>query len=87
MKWCITFGQQYRCEPHPVLGLIPELADGWVTVTADTELAARRQTADLIGTAWAFIYDARTMPSAYFPAGDLGDLADLVAHATGEGPA
>lgn len=53
-KWFLTFGQQYRREPHPIgMGANP---DGYVEVYAQDELHARSQVIELIGTAWSMLY-------------------------------
>jgi hypothetical protein len=78
MKFKITFGQKYRREPHPTLGYWPELVDGWLTVEAEDEMAARDQIASLIGPAYAFLYE-ETDYLQYNTAGCLGTLEDAVA--------
>ena len=53
-RWFLTFGQQYRREPHPIgMGANP---DGYVEVHAPDELAARQQVVELIGSAWSMLY-------------------------------
>lgn len=80
-KWFLTFGQQYRREPHPIgMGANP---DGYVEVHAPDELAARKQVVELIGTAWSMLYSEHEFFSEdnafeemrvvdYFPAGCSG---------------
>jgi hypothetical protein len=47
----VTFGQQYRHEAHPTF---PKAhPDGWVTVVAADELAARSLAVERLGTAWS----------------------------------
>jgi hypothetical protein len=54
-EFYVTFGQQYHHEPHPTF---PKAhPDGWVTVVAADELAARRLAVEWLGTAWSSIYD------------------------------
>lgn len=61
-----TFGQKYRDEPHP-LGISP---DGWVTIMAPDENAARAKMVELCGNRWATSYD--TEPELdYYHLGEL----------------
>lgn len=69
----ITFGQQYRTHPHPVLGTDSRLADGWYEVTAVSLDDAYDQTNARIGSAFAFAYDEQPDP-ALFTAGRIGSL-------------
>lgn len=80
MRFRITFGQQYRHTAHPVLGYMPKLPDGWVTVDGADENDARNVANALIGQAWAFIYpdDSDTFGEEFYPRGCLGRLEDLV---------
>ena len=41
-KYAITFGQKYRHEPHPALGMDARLPDGYMTLWAESEIAARQ---------------------------------------------
>ena len=50
----VTFGQQYRNEPHPRMAVAHP--DGWVTIVASSEGLARDLAYHLLGTHWAFIY-------------------------------
>jgi hypothetical protein len=61
-EWRVTFGQQYAHNPHPTFPAAHP--DGWVTVHAPTEKAARDATLALLGTRWAWMYamgDARSI--------------------------
>jgi hypothetical protein len=64
----VTFGQQYCREPHPTLPTAHP--DGWVTVVAADELAARRLAVEWLGTAWSSIYDEEP-DRALFRLGEL----------------
>lgn len=78
----VTFGVQYRHEPHPVLSF-PNLPDGYVTVEAPDWETARAVTNALFGDRYAFMYDAATHDTSYYPAGELaryGWLKDELAH-------
>lgn len=55
MEFRLTFGQQYRREPHP-LGAISH-PDGWVTVIAPDEKTARQLVLNKADEKWAFLYD------------------------------
>lgn len=84
-KWYLTFGQQYRREPHLLgMGANP---DGYVEVHAPDGLAARSQVVELIGDKWSMLYtedeffsedyafeEMRTVD--YFPAGCSGIIRD-----------
>ena len=73
----VSFGSQYRTEPHPTLGFWPELAEGVLTVEASDSLAARYFIFDLIGPAWCAIYGPDVPPGWNPPI--LGSLLDAVA--------
>lgn len=61
-----TFGQQYRTEPHPQSGH----PDGWFTIEAPDEDAARDRMVKLCGQQWATSYENEPSLSA-FPRGEL----------------
>jgi hypothetical protein len=67
-----TFGVKYRQDPHPgtINGVTPH-PDGWVTVIAPDENAARAAVAEQIGNAWAFCYPKDYFNAHYYPAGEL----------------
>jgi predicted dehydrogenase len=53
-EYRVTFGLKYRTNEHPTW---PKAhPDGWLTVIAENENMARRFTAALLATNWAFIY-------------------------------
>lgn len=74
----VTFGQQYGAEeygadPHPVLGYQFAHKDGWISILAPDQDAARELTEQLLGTRWSNIYDAREIEDWdwKFPRGEL----------------
>lgn len=73
VTYFVTFGQQYRHEPHPVLRSAHP--DGWFEVRgAVDEMEARVVVAALLGTAWSFIYTAADFPRRLFPRGCVATL-------------
>lgn len=77
-RFYVTFGQKYRRQPHPVLGDRPELPDGYLTVEADSYLAARQQAVELLDIYFSSIYQLDDSADALYPAGDLGTLQQAV---------
>ena len=73
----VSFGSMYRTEPHPVLGFWPELADGVLTVEADSGADAREKVHAAIGPAWCALYREEEPPG--WDAPDLGPLWAAVA--------
>jgi hypothetical protein len=75
-KYYITFGQKYRTEPHPILGIC--CADGYVVVKAEDMKQARDFVFTTFGTAWSNIYAENydfAMPiNELFPMGEIGFL-------------
>lgn len=84
-EYRITFGGQYRTEPHPYFPAAHP--DGWLTVLATDEYAARRAVITTIGPNWCGIYhpDDPWYPGSdratalagdvdYFPLRELGRL-------------
>lgn len=70
LEWRVTFGQQYARDPHPTFGAAHP--DGWVTIHARSEQAARDEAYTWLGRHWAFMYamaGARSV-SAYAEDGD-----------------
>lgn len=69
-EYRVTFGSGHV--PHPRL---PEAhPDGWLTVVAADELAARVATIERIGRAWAFIYspgDSHYPDERHYPRGEV----------------
>ncbi|MFC5992891.1 hypothetical protein ACFQE5_01550 [Pseudonocardia hispaniensis] len=61
----ITFGSAHHGD-NP-----PRHRDGWWTVHAPNELAARLAVIERIGRAWSWIYTPDTFDPAFFPAGEL----------------
>lgn len=51
----VTFGVQYKHEPHP-RSSIEGLGDGYVTIVAADEMKAREMVAEHFGHHWSFIY-------------------------------
>lgn len=71
----ITFGQQYRREPHPAFD--NATPDGWLTVHASDEMAARTAVVAVIGRAWSGIYETpfdAAEWTEYYPLGEVGVL-------------
>lgn len=84
MKFYITFGQRYRRETHPVLGDRPDLPDGWLTIEAATEIAARYWLVANLDNAYAFVYeedDFFKTTAHYHHLGELGDVREAVKEA------
>ena len=81
-KYAITFGQKYRHEPHPVLGMDARLPDGYMTLWAESEIAARQWLVDNIDNAYCSIDDEAHFvaeTAAHYPLGHLGDVKARVA--------
>lgn len=84
-EYRLTFGSQYSHEPHPAL---PNLVhpDGWFTIVADDENAARRLVIRLLDRAWSMLYSPEevaakpTDPGAswesLFPRGEMLRIVD-----------
>jgi hypothetical protein len=69
----VTFGIQYADEPHP---LWPKAhPDGYLTIIAKDEEMARRLTAALLATRWAFMYSHEEFDRTKFSRGELGCIA------------
>lgn len=81
-KYAITFGQKYRHEPHPALGMDARLPDGYMTLWAESEIAARQWLVANIGNAYCSIDDEAHFvaeAAAHYPLGRLGDVRGRVA--------
>lgn len=83
MQFYFTFGQQYSYTEHPKLK--PEYAhpDGWVTVEAPDELAARLWFAKNFTNAWSSTYVGDDFFGSYdyYPRGELAKFTvDSPAH-------
>lgn len=71
-EYRVTFGQQYRRDPHPHLALAHP--DGWVTILAADEGAARQQALTLLDVKWSMIYapEEDGYPDTdFYPRGEL----------------
>lgn len=72
-KYFLTFGQRYRRDEHPALGMDERLPDGWITVYANDIVRARAKVHRAIGRYWSDLYEEE--PSrAMFPHGELGRI-------------
>lgn len=81
-KYAITFGQKYRHEPHPALGMDARLPDGYMTLWAESEVAARQWLVANIDNAYCSIDDEAHFvaeASARYQLGCLGDVKVRVA--------
>ena len=67
--FCVTFGQQYPREPHPMFGGAHR--DGWVEIHADDEDDARRRAVGVLGTAWSGLYTEDDFDPGLYPLGCL----------------
>ncbi len=67
--YCVTFGTQYKSEPHPKVKYADP--DGWLAIEATGMAEARQKAFDHLGTAWAFIYPEAALDKSYFPLGEL----------------
>lgn len=68
----VTFGQKYRREEHPILGMVPDLPDQWVRIEAHDEVAARSLAGVFFGQQWGFLYDEASFEKNYHPKGEYG---------------
>ena len=81
-KYAITFGQKYRHEPHPALGMDARLPDGYMTLWAESEIAARQWLVANIDNAYCSIeHEAHFVAetAARYQLGCLGDVKARVA--------
>lgn len=70
-EFFLTFGVQYRVEPHPTW---PECnPSGWVRITASSYEEARAIAIDRFGLWWSMLTPAANFNpnSTFFPAGEL----------------
>lgn len=73
----LTFGVQYRHEPHPYWkGADP---DGWVLIQATDYDAARRQAVRHFGQRWSMLYEAAYFneeenKARYYPKGAIAEI-------------
>lgn len=73
-EFYITFGGQYRHEPHPAGDWAHP--DGYLVVVAEDYSTARRRVFELLGGRFAFMYEER--PAAeWFPLGETKRVAVL----------
>lgn len=69
-QYFVTFGQQYRTEPHPKVKYAHP--DGWLTIEAPTMAEAREKAFVELGSHWGFIYENnKDFARHYFPLGEL----------------
>lgn len=68
-EYMVTFGQQYRSNPHPMVDYADP--DGWLTVEAENAVEAREKTFKELGSSWAFMYLKKDFHHEYFPKGEL----------------
>lgn len=76
-EFAVTFGSQYnpRQEVHPHWTRADR--DGWLTVIAEDEGAARALAMQLIGSRWSNIYPLGEQDASFYPLGELGRIANL----------
>lgn len=72
--FAVTFGQQYKREPHPYFGKAHP--DGFVVIVAPDWDTARRMAFDNLGQAWSFMYpydtpEEQATVDGYQPLGEL----------------
>lgn len=68
-EYMVTFGQQYRREPHPKVKYAHP--DGWLVIEAPTMAEARDKAFSELGSYWGFIYNKHQFDASYFPLGEL----------------
>ena len=68
-EYYVTFGQQYRTKPHPLVKYAHP--DGWLTVIARDMTTAREKAFAELGPDWSFIYETEKFDGGYFPMGEL----------------
>jgi hypothetical protein len=90
-EFWLTFGQRFAREHHPAftsqkIDYQPH-PDGWVTILAPDETAARELAYSVFGSAWSSIYLIRQGDeeerSTVYPLGELGRLETTIATSTG----
>lgn len=79
----VTFGVQYRHEPHPHWPSAHP--DGWLEVVAPDDDAARLLLREYIGNRYAFIYDEQRFDRAWHPLGMLACITSDGGIITAEG--
>lgn len=68
-EYFVTFGQQYRTNPHPMVKYADP--DGWLTIEAESGVHAREKAFKELGNAWAMMYLKKDFHPEYFPKGEL----------------
>jgi hypothetical protein len=68
-EYRVTFGQKYRRDPHPTYRKAHP--DGWLTIVAPDEVAARNVAVSRLGRAWAFMYAPENWDPKWYPLGEL----------------
>lgn len=81
-KYAITFGQKYRHEPHPALGMDARLPDGYMTLWAESEIAARQWLVANIDNAYCSIEHEAHFVAETAARYQLGCLGDVKARVT-----
>lgn len=78
LNFYVTFGDQYRREPHPFFdGAHP---DGYLKVMAPDELTARMLAFGLMDSAWSMLYTEHEFwkdpedVERWYPLGELGQI-------------
>lgn len=73
-EFAVTFGVQYKHQPHPVFQQ-SNVADGYVVIEAPDEEQAREISNILFNDEWSMIYDdsdpRSPKNSEYFPLGEI----------------
>lgn len=71
----LTFGPKYATEEHPHF---PHAhPDGWVEITANSELDARNEVYNCLGYKWAFIYNDKNFNPVMYSAGRIATLDEI----------
>lgn len=72
--FAVTFGVQYKNQPHPILDH-PNVADGYVVIEAPDEDTARKIAENLFDDTWSMLYDSKfpryPRDSDFFPLGEI----------------
>lgn len=67
----LTFGSQYKTEPHPKVGIVEP--EGWVTITASSHEEVREIAIKHFGTYFSTTYPADRFEKSkhFYPLGEL----------------
>ncbi len=65
----VTFGQRFRHDEHKRFPAAHP--DGWVTIEAHDDSAARMIAFDRLGEEWAFLYREADFTPGMYPMGEL----------------